>query len=449
MAGNLVNFPTALIEVLQDNSLEREFQDGLMSQLAYRAQAVQERLSTRAGETLKKTRHGKKAPLNAPVTPTSINSNLDNGLTPSTFAVEQYEFFIENYADSGDVNLVQETAGIQLQSLIVSKNNGTQAAQTQERIAHKKLFDAYMGGNSRVRTDLAASTTTTAAVDDVRGFEKVLVNGEPVTVTVATPILVTETGSVSQTLTVTSVTRDLVNASSAAAAGGVSGDIVFLAATAPVDGDALVAVNGPRMFRPNGRTTTAQLVGSDLLSMSLIEDAVAYLRDNGIPAGEGGFYNCILDNTSMRQLYADQDFKLAFQGHGSESTYRDGRVVELLGVRYIPTTEAFVQPAGTGVNVRVRRPIIMGAEALIQGSYNGLREWLGQHNAMLIQEVMIVDEVAQIVRPPLDRLGQNCAFSWTWIGDFAVPSDLTATTAIIPTGSNALFKRCAVVEHAG
>ena len=40
-----------------------------------------------------------------------------------------------------------------------------------------------------------------------------------------------------------------------------------------------------------------------------------------------------------------------------------GRVVELVDVRVIPTTEAFVQTLGT---VTVRRPILVGDEALVE-----------------------------------------------------------------------------------
>jgi hypothetical protein len=51
------------------------------------------------------------------------------------------------------------------------------------------------------------------------------------------------------------------------------------------------------------------------------------------------------------------------------------------------------------------------------------------------------------VREPLDRLGQFVSQSWDWIGGFAVPTDVTATTSIIPSASSARYKRCAVLEH--
>jgi hypothetical protein len=64
-------------------------------------------------------------------------------------------------------------------------------------------------------------------------------------------------------------------------------------------------------------------------------------------------------------------------------------------------------------------------------------------------DIGMVNNVALVMRPPLDRLGQWLGVSWVWIGDYAVPTDITATTAIIPTASSALYKRGVVLETAG
>lgn len=456
MAG-FTNFPAALVPTLQLGFLEREFEEGLDSVLAYRRAALEETVPARIGETLTRTRKGRKTPVTTPMNP-STNTGLDNGLTPSSFAVEQYSFNMQEYADTVDTNMMQELAGIANQMWANSRNSGVQAAQSMERIARFKLFSAYLGGNSRVRTDLGASSTTTAHVDDIRGFTTVLVNG------VVTPISGTNTltvaelaissGGVAQTLTVTGVTADGTNHSSAP--DGISGVITFTAATSPVNGDALIALNSAKILRPFSKSTTAQLVGSDVLTMGLIEDAVAYLRDNGVPPMSDGSFHCILDNTSMRQLFADQDFKVLFAGSNQSAEYRDGEIIRLLGVTYIPTTEAYVQAANssgaTGAsanNVRVRRPIILGAESIIHGNFEGIDSWIQREGMSPINDVFLINNVAQIIRPPLDRLGQVASQSWTWIGDFAVPTDITATTSIIPTASNALFKRAVIIEHAG
>jgi hypothetical protein len=62
---------------------------------------------------------------------------------------------------------------------------------------------------------------------------------------------------------------------------------------------------------------------------------------------------------------------------------------------------------------------------------------------------MLVNNVAQIVRPPIDRMLRVISMTWTWIGDFTCPTDNTATPLIIPTASNATYKRAVVIETAG
>lgn len=467
--NSFVNFPAALVPMLQQGFLERELEEGLDSELAYRREAYQETIPVRIGETITRSRKSRKAPITAPLNPSS-DTGLDNGLTSGTFSVEQYSFTMQRYADTVDINMADDLAGIADQLIANSRNNGVQAAQSLERIARSRLFTAYQGGNTRVRTDLGASTTTTCHVDDISGFTTVLVNGVPTGISSANPITVTETAvsnsGVSQTLTVTAAAADATNQSTNP--NGISGTLTFTAATAPVNGDALVAVNAPKIIRPYGYLTTAQLNGSDTLTMGLIEDGVAYLRDNGVPPMEDGTYHCILDNTSMRQLWADQDFKVLFAGRADSTEFRKARVVELLGVTYIPTTEAFVQPAGyawggtspnfsygpgstatspSAVTTTIRRPILMGAESIIQGNFQGIEEYANREGVDMIGAMFLVNNVVQILRPPLDRLQQTASLSWMWIGDFAVPTDITATTAIIPTASNALYKRALVIEH--
>ncbi len=303
--GSYVNFPAALAAILQQGFLERELEEGLDSILAYRRAALQETVPSRIGETLTRTRKGRKTPVTTPMTPSS-NTGLDNGLTSSTFSIEQYSFTIASYADTVDTNMQQELAGIADQLIANSRNNGVQAAQSMERIARMKLFGAYLGGNTRVRTDLGAGSTTTVHVDDIRGFTTVLVNGVVTPISSSNKLTVNEaavtSSGVTQSLAVSAATPDGTNHSTTP--DGISGLLTFDAATLPVNGDSLVALNAPKILRPFSRATTAQLAGSDMLTMGLVEDALAYLRDNGVPPMTDGTYHCILDNTSMRQLWA-------------------------------------------------------------------------------------------------------------------------------------------------
>lgn len=166
------NMPTALQNVIQQGFLEREFKTGLQSAIGYRNIADREPVSINVGETITKTRAGLKAPVTTPLTASS-NTNLDNGLTATSQTVEQYTLGIDQYADTIDLNIVTSQVGIANQFLLNARTNAIQARQSLDRLARNALFDAYLGGNTRVRTTLGAPALT-INVDDVRGFETVL-----------------------------------------------------------------------------------------------------------------------------------------------------------------------------------------------------------------------------------------------------------------------------------
>jgi hypothetical protein len=172
-------------------------------------------------------------------------------------------------------------------------------------------------------------------------------------------------------------------------------------------------------------------------------DGVAYLRRNAVPT-VGGMYNLYLDPVSARQFFADPDFKQLFQGAtGAAKEFRMGRVVELVDVRVIPTTEAYVQTIGS---TTIRRPILVGDEALVEGDFENIG-----HSDVMDDNAIIhkVDGIAQVTREPLDRLQQIIAQSWYWIGGFTAPTDFTVNNTIVPTASASYYKRGLVIEHAG
>lgn len=434
------NFPASLQPIIQQGFLEREFEQYLTSVLGYRQAAKREPIRTNIGETITKTRPGLKAPTITPMTP-SGNTNFDNGMSPSTWTVEQYTMTLAQYGDTIDLNTVTQKVGIVDQFLHNAQVNGTQAGQSLDRLARNKLFGAYMGYNTRVRTTLGAPAAT-IAVDDITGFGTILVNGVP------TPISTTNKLSVvvgSNTYLLQSLTADGSNVSTSF--NGVSGTLTFSTNVTVLDGTALnavVAANAPQILRPNGRATTAALLGTDLFTMSIALDAVAYLRRNAVPT-INGYYNVHLDPVSGRQLFADPDFKQLFQGQSGAKEFSMGRVIELLDCRFIPTTEAPVQAHPSLANTFVRRPIICGEGALIEGDFDGM----GFENVPSDAEVTVVDGVVQVTRPPLDRLQQIIAQSWYWIGDFCAPTDFTVNTSIVPTASAAYAKRAVVVETVG
>jgi hypothetical protein len=438
------NFPLALQPIIQQGFLEREFQQALRSRLGYRACADREEIAVGIGETLTKTRAGLRPAITTPLAP-ATNTNLDNGLTPGGWGVEQYTLTINNYASTMDLNMVTSRVGIASQFLQNAYVNGEQAARSLDDLARNALFGPYFGGNTRVRVTLG-SAGPTLSVDDVRGFQTGFVNGVQQPISASNPLLVTIGAD---TYTLVGTTVDATNVSTAP--GGLSGTLTLSGNVTVSDGTAgntVQAATASLILRPNGRTNTGQITATDTLTMSNVLDAVANLRLNAVPDIEGS-YNCYLDPISARQLFADQDFQRLFIGLSSANeVFKPGQGVvnEFLGLRFVLTNEAFVQAAPGVASAMVRRPIIVGQGALIEGDFAGMA---AEDVAPADCIVSMVDNVCMVTREPIDRLQQIIAQSWYWMGGFCAPSDTTTTSLTVPTATNANFKRAVMIEHIG
>jgi hypothetical protein len=436
------NFPAALQPIIQLGYLEREFQQALTSKLGYRAVADRMAFNVGVGETLTKTRAGLKAAVTTPL-PAASNTNLDNGLVPTGFGVEQFTITLEHYAATTDLNMVTSRVGIASQFLLNAAINGEQAARSLDELARNALFAPYFGGNTSVRTTLGAPGVN-LEVDDIRGFERVFVNGVQTPVGGGATLGVSVDGG---SYTLVGVSEDVLNVSNTP--GGRSGVLTFSAPVTVAHGTAgnpVIAANASTIARPNGRATSAQLVAADTLTMGTLLNAVATLRLNAVPEIDG-VYNCYLDPISARQLFGDADFRQLFTGATSaHQVFQKGMVNDFLGLRFIPTTEAYVQQHPTVGGAVIRRPIVCGKGALIEGSYAGMgADDLAPPNSI----VSMVDGVAMVTREPIDRLQQIIAQSWYWIGGYCAPSDVTTTPSTVPTATHAAYKRAVMIEHFG
>jgi len=231
--------------------------------------------------------------------------------------------------------------------------------------------------------------------------------------------------------------------------GGISGVVTLSGSVSVSDGtsgNTVLSATASSIMRPSGRGNVSQLTGGDTLTMSCLLDAVARLRVN---AGAGDrrrlqlpFGSCVRSSVVLRPRLQDVCFRaLRRRIRCSERNDND-----FLGLRFMPTTEIFVQPHPTLPNVMIRRPIICGAGALIEGDFAGMA---ADDVAPSDSIVTMVDGVAMVTREPIDRLQQIIAQSWYWMGGFCAPSDTTTNPTTVPTATNGSYKRAVIVEHAG
>jgi hypothetical protein len=458
------NFPAALQPIIQQGILEHEFEAALHSRLAYRAVARRESIPNRTGETVTKTKMGLLGVISTPMV-TANNTGLDNGLSVVTNTIEQYSLTMQMYANSMDLNTVTDRVGIASQFVLNAKVLGEQARRSLDGLAQAALFNYYFQGNTWVYATLGAPGTA-VHVDDVRGFQyafsttgftsaaQTLSAGDPSPTLIPTSstnqlTVIFNNGGTLTSTTLNSVAVDGTNVS--VTPGGVSGVLTFSAnvsiANATV-GNGLYTTNASVIKRPGGAATYYGLTSSNTLAMANILDAVAQLRANAVPGIGGDTYNCYLDPISARQLFADPDFKQLFQNTArTTGEFQAGELESpFLGVRFIPTTQAYVQAHPTLTGLSVRRPLIVGAGALIEGDFAGMAAADVAPKDSIISQV---DDVVMVTREPLDRLQQIIAQSWYWIGGFTCPTDVLTNTTSVPTANKSYYKRAVMIEHIG
>lgn len=195
--------------------------------------------------------------------------------------------------------------------------------------------------------------------------------------------------------------------------------------------------DAPRL-RPGKATCGASLGSESILTMSVLLDGVAQLRQANAPDVDG-VYNCYLDPLSARQLFRDADFRALFTGATSANqVFRQGMVNDFLGLRFIPVTEFRVEAHPSIPTFLLRRPIIVGADALCEVS---MMDMVAADVAPADALIEIVDGVAMVTCEPIDRLQQIIAQSWYWIGGYG------ATYEIVD--ERRVFNRAVVLEHVG
>jgi hypothetical protein len=324
----------------------------------------------------------------------------------------------------------------------------------------RNLTATKFGYLSGTTIALTVVTGTTIVVEDVSGFQNVIVNGVLTPVSAGAPIPLYRNGS--QIANVIGYTQHTLanNLSKRQFIGlgnggqGISGTLLLDTSITTAIGDVLQAAFAPLIVRPNGKLHWSQLTASDHLVDANILDAVAYLRDNAIEPVYEDKYLCICDRTSVRQLFSDADFKQILQTRIDSSEFRNGHLAEGLGVVFKFTTNAPIQAISSQNPVAIRRPIILGRGALVDGPSQANETFAAiNRNGGIDEEkgIHYTEEHNGIVfalRPPIDRNGRVMSISYESIRGCTVPTDLTAGTNVIGTGSNALIKRAVVLEVA-
>lgn len=413
------NVPAAIRAMMQNGLLDRVFQEALRPEFIFPAIADAEPWQGSLGDTKTFTRKGLLTPATTPITGSDTSA--------ATYGIEQWSVTMDQYGLAVDTNMLSSAMALASKFLADVQTLGINAGQSLNQIARNKLYNAYAGGRTWVTT--AGASDTSMIVNSVAGFTHVLVNGVPTAVSASNPLSVTIEGVAN---TVTGVNTG-------------TNTLTLGTARADTAGDYVVASNAPTTIRPTG-DTAYDLTGSNVATFAMFRSAVTRLRKMNVPT-VNGYYVAHIDPDTEAQLFSDSDFKQALQGRVDSPIYQDLSIGRFGGIDWVRNNECPTIAGGSAGTVTVHRPIVLGAGALVAAPFEGMGDLLRGTGVEDVPDIAMVDvapgvQVARIVRPPQDRLQQTISTSWSWVGDYGVPSDSLANS------DAALFKRAVVLEHA-
>lgn len=414
--------PAAIQAIMQNGMLDRVFQDALVPEFLFPAIADSSPWQGALGDTKTFTRKGLISPTTTAITGSDIAG-------ASTYSVEQWSVTMDQYGISVDTNMLQSAMTLASKYMADVQTLGINAGQSLNRIARSKLYQAYAGG--RTWCNAAGTSDTTLAVANVDGFTHVLVNGVPTAVSASNPLNITING-VANTVTGTSVSTG-------------AGNLTLGTARVDAAGDYVVSSAAPVSVRTASRNTAYDATSGDTATLAMFRSAVTRLRNMSVPT-VGGYYVAHISPTTEDELYADTDFKQALQGRVDSPVWRDLSIGRFAGIDWVRNNEVPTVAGGSAGTVTVYQPIVVGAGALVAAPFENIAGLLAGTGVEGVPSIRMISaapstQVALIVRPPQDRLQQNISTSWSYVGDFAAPSDSG-------TGDSALYKRAVVVEHA-
>ena len=457
MPISLQGITTDLQSIIQDNTLERVFHDALFPRLLFRAEATPEFWPANIGERMIFTRAG-----NIPVTTTPLTAGVDP--SPASYSFEQWAVEANQYGGSLDTHMPTSRTALAPKVLRDTQQLGLNAGLTLNTLVRNRLFMAYLGG-STVATAIAAISQPQVPVASLNGFTETLdSSGRPVNVNATNTIPVSFGGTAADNEVIAAEPDDPNNPFGPGTLTMSANLSAQVAAR-----EAVLADNRSTIQRVGGGNSVDAVGATDLVTMNDIIDAVQSLAANNVPPHNDGFYHCHLNPTAVAQLYRDNQWQRLHQSLPESAAYVELSIGKVMNCYHYQNTEApNFQNVGTlvstGTNAQVSGEI--GAEVINETSVNigrviitgggaiyekyvdegeflseaGVTGKIGHFSIVNGGVGIMTNRIRYIMRAPLDRLQQVIAQSWSWSGDFGIPSDILE-------GSAARFKRAIVIEH--
>lgn len=447
--------------IIQEGYLERAFHDALFPQLIYRGDVMSVPWPGEVGDQQIFTGKGLIPPKGRPLAP-----GVDP--EPVSYALEQWEATLQNYASTIDTHMptsVQAIVDLLMQN---ASQLGLQAAQTLNRLVRDRMHNAAESGWTVANGANVGPASTSLPVMRLNGFTRArrpdLTNGSRVrfnAVSASNPLRITVNGVAN---TVVGYTPDTTG--DELGPGTLTlGSAINWAARTPV----LSLDRSPTLF-VGGGDQVDDLGTTDLPRLQDLRNVVTSLRRNNIPRHPDGDYHAHIGPVSEGALMADTEIQRMLTGRPENYMYQDFVVGRILNVAFVQNNEAptplTVDPYD-GVTFSDDDPFApeltndgtasgMEVQRILFSGFGGIFEYY-QDPAMYLTEAGITgkmgdvqvsnngveinaDRIKLIMRAPLNRLQDMVATSWRFVGDWVCRTDAA-------TGGNQRYKRFAVLNH--
>jgi hypothetical protein len=289
------------------------------------------------------------------------------------------------------------------------------------------------------------------------GFTRKLFNGRPTPISAGNPLPITVNGVPVNAIGFTSdIAGDEIH----------SGTLTTDVAVAALAGrEIILARNRARViYSGAGPLSVDSISAVDTFRLADVRAAVAQMRFDNVPPHEDGSYHVHLDPISESQIFGDNEFQRLNQSIPDYIHYRRFAAAYLLNCTFYRNTEA---PTSATVDedpengfttgfemtnataVPLHRPIFTGMGAVEEKyldesryiSEAGVQGKIGEFAVTNAGVQVMTERIRLILRAPQDRLAQQTASTWSFSGDWPIPTDETSRS------SPASYKRAVVVIH--
>lgn len=460
MTVSLIGFRPELVNLIQQNVLERSFQEALFPRLLFRSEVRAERWEEHNGETKTFTRAGVMPIKTKPLIP-------GTDPTPNTYSTEQYVIKADQYGDRVQTHMPSSRVAIASTFVLDAQKLGENAGMTLNRLIRNKLYRNYLQGDT-VTIAAALSGAINLRVASVNGFSERLLGAAIVPVSPLAPIPI-EIGVSNTKNSIIAMVPDSqlepYGPGTIVLGTALSGN---LAARSRVR-----AERRARIIRVGGAGTVDALNSTSYLTVQDIINAVQLMRANNVPPHPDGRYHVHTAVAGVTQLYQDAKWQgLLNLANLDLGVYKDLVIAQGVGSFFYSNNETpNTQNSGTQIQtgsqafespdigaetvnesgVPIARTIVTGGgvmsefyvpEAEAYTTEAGTNGKVGNFSVTNAGVSINTDRVRYLINAPQDALRQIVDQVWSFTGDWAVPTDVL-------TGNGARVKRAVVIEHVG